>query len=228
MYSTDELTPYNPSVDLDRRKSIAQIPFIIAIPSLFIAVILWFLNPLPKEYNAIVFGIFGAILVFDIPVCVMVLFQWASAGEPPGLSFSPLIPTYEQREYRRILRDRPKLNDDEFYNTFYAESGIPKQLTVQLRRSLEDCYGLDSAGLHPRDNLIYADDEIDFHDVIIRIKREYEIEIPDRRMSKAEATYDFLLQCISEYSQNVNRWCPRKRFWPAGKTLTKESLNSLF
>lgn len=205
MYSTDELTPYNPSVDVVRQKTIALIPFKIAIPCLFIAAILWFLTPLPEEYNAIVIGIFGAILVFDIPVCVTVLIQWVSTGEPPELSLSPLIPTYEQREYRRVLRDRPKLNDDEFYNTFYADSGIPKQLAVQLRMSLEHCYGLDFGGLHPRDNLIYADDEIDFHDVIIRIKREYEIEIPNRRMSKAEATYDFLLQCISEYSQSVNR-----------------------
>lgn len=127
--------------------------------------------------------------------------QWLVTGKPAGLSLTPLIPSREEREFHRNLRDRPKLNDDEFYDTFYAKSRIPKHLAVQLRRSLEKEYGLEFGALHPTDNLFYADVEIDLFDAIVQVSREIGIVVPNDRIKKLDGTtFDSILRCISEFS----------------------------
>ena len=146
-------TTSNASTSDNRRTLIALIPFVIAVSGLIVAAILSFWPLLPKGPSAVAFGIVGAILVFDVPVCVLVLVQWLATGEPPELSLSPLIPCREERQFHRNLRERSKLNDDEFYDTFYANSQIPKRFPVQLRTSLENAFGLDFGALHPTDNL---------------------------------------------------------------------------
>jgi len=191
-------TTSNASASDNRRIFIALIPFIIAVPGLIVATVLWFWPP----SNLIAFGIVGAILIFDLPVCVLVVIQWLAKGEPPGLSLSPLVPCREEREFHRNLRERPKLNDDEFYDTFYANSRIPKRLPVQLRTSLENAFGLDFGALHPTDNLIYADVEVDWADVIFRVKRDFDIVVPDDMIGRLDGTFDSLLQYIAEIASH--------------------------
>lgn len=186
----------NGSTSDNRRTLIALIPFMIAVSGVIIAAILWFWSPLPKDPTAIAIGVVGAILVFDFPVCVLVFVQWLLTGEPPELSLSPLIPCRKEREFHRTLRERPKLNDDEFYNTFYSDSGIPKYLPIQLRASLENVFGLDFATLHPTDNLIYADAELDWADLVYRINRDFDVVVPGKMIAKLDGTFDSLLQCI--------------------------------
>ena len=181
----------------NRRTWIALVPFLIAVPTLIIAVILWFASPLPRETRSIAFGIVGTILVFDLPVCVFVLVQWLATGEPPELSLSPLISSREEREFRRNLRERPKLSDDEFYARFYADSFIPKQLAVQLRALLATQFGLDLGRLHPLDNLIYADVELDWAFLMDEINEEFDIVVPDEIIGKLDGTFDSLLRCIA-------------------------------
>jgi hypothetical protein len=193
----DSPTTSHPSMGINRRTGIALIPFVIAMSGLIAALILWFWPPLPKDLNAIVFGLVGAILVFDIPVCILVLLQWLVTGEPPELSLSPLIPSREEREFHRELRKRPKLNDNEFYNTYYSNSPIPKRLAIQLRASLENACGLDFGGLHPTDNLIYADAELDWADILFRINREFDVVVPEEVYDTLDGTFDSLLRCIA-------------------------------
>jgi len=181
----------------NRRTWIAMIPFLIAVLGLIVAVFLWFASPLPREPKAIALGIVGAILVFDLPVCVFVAVQWLATGEPPELSLSPLIPSREEREFRRNLRERPKLNDDEFYARFYADSSIPKHLAVQLRALLATQFGLDLGALHPLDNLIYADVELDWAFLMDEINEEFDIVVPEEMIGKLDGTFDSLVRCIA-------------------------------
>ena len=77
-------------------------------------------NPTPLPL-----GSFAPILVFDIRVCLLVLIQRLSTGEPPELSLSPRIPCRVERELRRKLCDRPKLTDDVW--RFQTASVRPRQ-----------------------------------------------------------------------------------------------------
>lgn len=192
----------NPPVRDNRRTWIALVPFLIAVPALIAAVTLCFASPLPRETRSIAFGIVGALLVFDLPVCVFVLIQWLATGEPPELSLSPLIPSREEREFRRNLRERPKLNDDEFYARFYADSSIPKHLAVQLRALLATQFGLDLGALHPLDNLIYADVELDWTYLMDEINEEFDIVVPEEMIGKLDGTFDSLLRCIAGVTEH--------------------------
>lgn len=179
-----------------RHTLIALVPFVIAVPGVIVAVLLWFWRPLPRDPNAIAFGVTTALLVFGLPVCILVLIEWLRTGEPPELSLSPLIQCREEREFHRNLRKRQKLNDGDFYDTYYANSGIPRRFPMELRMSLEGVFGLDFAALHPADNLIYADVELDWADLICRVNREFDIAIPKDEVRELDGTFDSLLRCI--------------------------------
>ena len=87
----------------------ALIPFAIALPGVALASVFWLLSPLEPELNTLAFGIVGTILAFDLPVCLLVLVQWIWTGNPPELSLVPLVPTKEERELRKSLQKRTKL-----------------------------------------------------------------------------------------------------------------------
>jgi hypothetical protein len=184
------------STHVKHRVLIALIPFLIAVPCLIIGGILWNCRP-AKNPSSVLFGIMGAILVFDIPACIFVFVKWLRAGEPPELSLCPLIPCRAEREFRRSLRDRPQLSDDEFYEAYYSESGIPRQLPGQLRKSLENAFGMNFAALYPDDNLIDADHEVDWGDVLWRIEREFRVSVPFESFAVG-GTFDSLLRHIAK------------------------------
>ena len=178
------------------RARIARIPFLIALFGILAATLVWSWRPVRLEYNAIAIGICGVILIFDLPVCVLVVYEWLRTGEPPELSLSPLFPCREQREFRRNLRERTKLSDDDFFAVFYSHSQIPKELVVQLRKSLEGAFGLDFAALHPTDNLIFADAELDWADVMFRLNRNFDIVLTKEMFRGFDGTFDALLRLV--------------------------------
>jgi hypothetical protein len=188
------------STSESRQTLIALIPFVIAISALILAVVFWNWSPGLNDPDQISYGAIavGAILAFDLPVCLWIVIHSLATGEPPELSLSPLIPTKEEREFRRALRERPKLNDDDFYDAFYADSNTPRQLTVQLRTLLENAFGLDFAALHPTDNLIDADVELDWADIVFRIDRELNVAVPHDFIRDFDGTFDSLLRRIVE------------------------------
>lgn len=186
---------------------IALIPFIIA-PIAFIAAMgLWFGRPFSKDMTGVTIGTLGALLVFDVPICAYVLIKWLGSGIAPDLVCELMMTTPEERELHRNLRNRQKLDDDAFYETFYKESGVPKHLVVQLRWILGDVTGYDLAGLHPADNLAYIDSEMDFADVLYRLERDFNTKLDWDELRRSEVTFDFLLQmtvrCIATTSSQT-------------------------
>ncbi|HEY2253879.1 MAG TPA: hypothetical protein VGH74_22545 [Planctomycetaceae bacterium] len=84
-----------------------------------------------------------------------------------------------ERAYSAQLQQRAKLNDDEFYEAFYAETGIPKHIPIRLRTLLQkNIMGDDLSALHPNDNLALIYDGLDFADVLYRVGKEFELTIP--------------------------------------------------
>jgi hypothetical protein len=195
--------------DVDRRVLIALIPFCIALPG--VAMIAWLLfgRSLSDQMDwvSVVFGVMCGVLAFDLPVCLLVAIQWIATGEAPELSLSPLIPTREERRFHRTLRERQRLDDDEFYSVYYAESGIPKRLTVQLRASLQSELGFDLGGLHPLDNLTYADSEIDWGDIIYRINRDFKVVFPEAVITETNYTFDSFVRCLTQLELDGKKSC---------------------
>lgn len=177
----------------------------IAIPALFAAYVLWFVSPFEPEFNSVLFGIVGAILAFDLPVCLLVLVQWARTGDPPELSLVPLVTSREEREFRKELRERPQLHADEFYDRFYSASQIPKVLATELRASIENQLGLPNNSIEPNDQLIHADPELDWEYLIDEINEELKILVPVESVHEMDGTFDNLLIAVARhYSETVD------------------------
>jgi hypothetical protein len=164
------------------------------VPAIVAAIAIGFGQPFSKDATSLAIGILGALLIFDLTVCAYVLIKWQLAGVPPDLWCELLMITPEEREVHRNFRARPKLDDDAFYQTFYAESDVPKHSAVKLRALLEDETGYDLAGLHPSDNLVYLDSELDFADVFFRIERDFKIKLDWGELQRIELTFDSLLR----------------------------------
>ncbi|MBN2578407.1 MAG: hypothetical protein JXB10_05395 [Pirellulales bacterium] len=61
---------------------------------------------------------------------------------------------------------------------------------------LDDALGIDFGALEPSDNLLNANEEVDWADVFWGIEKEFQIVIPPERQEAFDGTFDALLQCI--------------------------------
>lgn len=175
-----------------------MIPFVLAIPLTFVAVVLWFDHPLQGDANSLAFGVVSAVLVFDLPVCAWVAIQWLITGEPPDLTLEPLVPSREQRQLHRELRERPALSDAELYNKFYVESSIPEDLPGRVRKCVERWVECNVDAIHPSDCLGHLDGELDGVYLLHEVHREFGIRIPDERLQQLDGSFDSLLKCVDE------------------------------
>lgn len=111
----------------------------------------------------------------------MALWQWIRDGllqarEPDEES---------ERAYEAELRLRPPLDDDAFYERYYAGSGVPRSIPLRYRKLLRSILGIDLAALQPQDNIALIFDGLDFADVLYRINREFRVSIPLESVSHA-------------------------------------------
>jgi len=83
-----------------------------------------------------------------------------------------------ERAYHEMLRQRPRLDDDAFFEQFYSKTNVPKDIVVRLRLACCESLGIDPAVLRPEDNLAMIWDDIDFCDVLYRVGRKFKMKIP--------------------------------------------------
>lgn len=62
--------------------------------------------------------------------------------------------------FARELRQRSQLTDNDFYDRFYAGTGIPKDIPARVRKVCE-C-NLAVRSIHPDDRVVEVYEEIDF------------------------------------------------------------------
>jgi hypothetical protein len=91
--------------------------------------------------------------------------------------------------YARELQGRPKLGNGEFYQQFYADGDVPKELVTRLRTLFESIFGDDLSSMWPHDNLALIYDSVDFADVLFRVGREFKVAIPISSVAKEPLTY---------------------------------------
>ncbi|MHC4402828.1 MAG: acyl carrier protein [Planctomycetota bacterium] len=164
-------------------------PFVIA--GLFGLPLAWIVAVRPDwggwEFG--VLGVCGAILLYALPVCILILI-----GRPLVMTLAPLLPSAEVRAFHKALRERPPLSDEAFYQRYYAETDVPKAIPIRVRKEIEQALGIDLAGIHPGDNVALADDDLDFGDVLYRLGRVFGIKIPKEACwEEIDGTFDSLV-----------------------------------
>jgi hypothetical protein len=94
------------------------------------------------------------------------------------LGFWGRRPSATERAYREKFRQRPRLDDDVFFEQFYSQTDVPRDVVVRLRLACHESLGIDPAVLRPEDNLAVIEDDVDFGDVLYRVGRKFKMKIP--------------------------------------------------
>ena len=132
------------------------------------------------EASFIIVGILGVVLVFTLPICVLTLL-----GHQLVMTLAPLVPTSRQRAKWREMRQRPEINDKEFYQRFYGDSGIPEEIPLRLRGLYAEQLGISR--LLPHDRATDFDDELDFGDLLFAVAEEFSIDFSEREARELAA-----------------------------------------
>lgn len=131
-----------------------------------------------------------------VPICIMYLL-----GNPIGITLVPLFSSAESRAFRRRLKERSRLSDLEFHELYYAETGVPSEITVRLRRCLHRLDRLiERAG--PKDNLCSLYDEFDFYTATYRVEKEFSITFKSVDYDLFDGTLGNLLEVTYHRIQN--------------------------
>lgn len=138
-------------------------------------------------------AILCAILIFDLVACAYVIMEWRRTGKPPSftdqfLVYFGFLEAPQTRAMWRLWRERPQLGDDEFYDLFYTNSGIAKEVVTAVRREWLSIFGKEAMGTYPSYDLETAAPELDFADVFYRFEKDLHVVIPWRT---AKVDFDF-------------------------------------
>ncbi len=131
------------------------------------------------------------ILLIDLPTCFMILI-----GHPPVMTLSPLIPSAEERACWKRLRERPLLDDDAFYERFYAGTGIPKEVPIRLRRRYAK--GLLMDKVWPEDKAAEFDWEVDFADVLGMAENEFGVKFTEADIGVIDRSFDSIVRVVAK------------------------------
>jgi acyl carrier protein len=177
----------------DKRPQLTRLeavtPFVIAAVSGALLVLVWSFRPF-GDFDSWMIGILGTILIFDLPVCVLILI-----GRPPVMSLSPLLPSAEERKFRKAVRERPRLSDDEFYERFYEEAGIPEHIPIRLRKIYAAELGMD--GVWPEDKATDFNGELDFADLLDAVADEFGVQFADQEIGQLDGSFDSIVRNVA-------------------------------
>src|SRR5262245_29899685 len=92
----------------------------------------FFVSPLlNRDWSLRIFPFVIIWLVVTIPMCVMYLL-----GSPIVMSLSPLVDSPQSRAYQKEFHRRPDLDDEAFFNQYYADTDVPKEIPLRIRQLL--------------------------------------------------------------------------------------------
>ncbi|NNJ27114.1 hypothetical protein [Alienimonas chondri] len=154
-------------------------------------------------------------LLFLLPAWAFAAWERRATGRPA--QFFLIEPNARfQREFERILKGRPRMSDAAYHEAFFAGTDLPPDWPARALRSIEIGLGLDNRelnALHPRDELVYIDLEVDWADVLFRLKREFDLSRSLMSLDGWDRTFDGLLRLLSESNAESER---RNELSPGG------------
>ncbi len=135
-------------------------------------------------------GVVGAVLVFMLPVCLLVLL-----GARPVVNLSLLLPTKEERARWREMRHRPLLSDNEFYERFYADTGVGREIPLRLRQIYATQLAMDR--VWPAEKATEFDSELDFADLLAEVEEEFNVEVSDHEALRLDGSFDSIARLVA-------------------------------
>jgi len=181
--------PPKPRV-LPKRQAIA--PLLVAACGLLLVLgLLWASGEgVDSSAVAVLVGVLGAVLVFDISLCVLIL-----VGYPPTMTLAPLFRTRSERAKWRQMRRRPLLSDDEFFERFYSGTSIPRDIPLRLRRIYAEQLGMDR--VEPSDVAAEFDSEIDLMDLLDEVEEEFGVAFSIEEAHQLAGSFDSVARAVA-------------------------------
>ena len=167
----------------------ALTPFVIAGVSGALLAWFWIIRPF-GNFDFWMIGILGTVLIFDLPVCILILI-----GRPPVMTLSPLLPSAEERRFRKTVRERPRLSDDEFHDCFYKDAGVPQHIPIRLRKIYSTKLGM--GGVWPEDKATDFDGELDFADLVTAVADEFGVHFTEQEIGQMDGSFDSIAKCLA-------------------------------
>lgn len=106
---------------------------------------------------------------------------------------------------------RPELDDDAFYEKFYAGSGIPKEILVRLRRLYVKELGREWRRLVPQDNPANMYDDLDLADLFELVGEHFGVPFPLEDMERLDGSFDAVVRYVAERVQGTRADAALKR-----------------
>jgi len=149
----------------------------------------WIVRPF-GNFDFWMIGILGTVLIFDLPVCILIL-----TSRPPVMTLAPPLPSAEERKPRRTVRQRPLLSDDEFHDRFYRNTEVPSHISIRLRKIYAIQLGLDR--VRPDDKATDFDGEIDLADLFIDVADEFGVHFTEAEVDQMDGSFDSIVKCLA-------------------------------
>jgi hypothetical protein len=166
-----------------------------------IAAIILGLNTGPIDEGILV-GLLGVVLVFDLPVCLFLLWDWASSGKVPELPLGrllwqlfPLADIYDERAFQHTLSAREDLTGDEFYQRYYQGTGVPQTVVLRLLAIYSKFFELSFTKLRP-DDWPPAIAEFDMEPLVVEIEQEF--GIPHSQWHNVNGSFDSVARYVTQ------------------------------
>jgi hypothetical protein len=128
-----------------------------------------FVSPLlNRDWSIRILPLAGIWLVVTIPMCVMYLL-----GSQIVMSLSPLVDSPASRAYQRELHRRPELDGDAFFNQYYADTDVPKEIPLRIRQLLARKVDHWLMRVQPNDLLYLINDDLDLAEVLYILEKDF-------------------------------------------------------
>jgi acyl carrier protein len=99
--------------------------------------------------------------------------------------------------FEKELADRPRLDDQAFYEAHYGSSGIPEDIPIRVRKVFVEQLGDCWKGVRPDDNVCESDPDLDLAELLYEIEDEFGIKIPDEEMRKMDGSFDSIVRFVA-------------------------------
>lgn len=108
----------------------------------------------------------------------------------------PLVKSQRELAFEAELLGRPLMDDEAFYHSNYAGTGIPRDIPLRLRRLIACQLGSPFERIQPADKPIEGID-CDFADIVFEVEEEFGVSIPRDEVKQLDGSFDSLVWCVA-------------------------------
>jgi hypothetical protein len=136
-------------------------------------------------------SLLGVWLVFTLPIAVLYVI-----GHPPTISLAPLVSSPETKANWERIISRPLLDDDAYFQQYYASSGIRPDIPIRLRAVCARELGDELRRIAPTDSLI-IDDELDLLEFMYEVQDEFRFTASLAEMKDLDDSFDSIVRFVN-------------------------------